>query len=191
MEAPAGATAAEWRRFLAARRGDETEARKSLTAHLEWRQQNLPLPDKAPRIGVGLPDFTATLSDDLRVDGCRVLVVFGAMYDAEAGSSEEYARALASLFDTTLDRESTEKFTVLIDARGGNGWPNPRPWSVVPWIRVLASTLSANFPERLHRMIIFPVHGIHASSLVPLMPWPQHLQAASCPSSVRASSPPI
>ena len=46
---------------------------------------------------------------------------------------------------------------VLVDARGGEGWPNPKPWSILPWVRTLVPTLTANFPERLARLVIYPV----------------------------------
>jgi len=47
--------------------------------------------------------------------------------------------------------------TVLLDVRGGEGWPNPRPWAVLPWMRELARVLGPNFPERLKRMVVYPV----------------------------------
>ena len=46
---------------------------------------------------------------------------------------------------------------------GGDGWPNPRPWAVVPWMRALAAILAPNFPERLHRFVIYPVPWIASS----------------------------
>jgi hypothetical protein len=79
------------------------------------------------------------------------------MYDSSAGSSADYAVARGSLIDTELARDSDERITVLLDARGGDGWPNPPAWNVLPFIRALASTLAPNFPERLHRLVIYPV----------------------------------
>lgn len=70
---------------------------------------------------------------------------------------EEYTLALASFLDANVSRDSDELINVLIDARGGAGWYNPRPWAVLPWVRSLASTLMANFPERLGQLIFFPV----------------------------------
>lgn len=152
-----GATPAEWRRFLDARQGDEAAARQMLQAHLDWRRAHLPLSPDALMIGRGLPDFVTLLEGHTSRDGVRVLLVLGAMYDATAGSHHEYALALAALFDASLDRNSDEKFMVLVDARGGDGWPNPRPWAILPWVRVLAATLSANYPERLKRLVVCPV----------------------------------
>lgn len=151
-----GATEAEWRRFRAARPGDEEAAREMLSTHLAWRRRCLPLPECAPRIGGGLPDFAALLGSRTR-DGFRVLHVSAAMYDSSAGSHDEYALAFAALFEEFLQPDSEEKFTVVIDTRGGEGFANPRPWSALPWLRVLSSTLSANFPERLNKLIVVPV----------------------------------
>ena len=53
--------------------------------------------------------------------------------------------------------DAAEKITVAVDVRGGGGWSNPSPTSLVPFVRVLSAVLSANFPERLRRMVIFPV----------------------------------
>jgi len=158
----AAATAAERARFLAARGGDEALAEEMLTAHLEWRARTLPLPAGSKTIGGGLPVFCKGLASKCK-EGNRVLLVLGAMYDANAGTNEEYALALAALFDTQLDRNSDEKVTVLVDCRGGDGWPNPRPWAVVPWMRALAAILAPNFPERLHRFVIYPVPWIASS----------------------------
>ena len=112
----AAATAAERARFLAARGGDEALAEEMLTAHLEWRARTLPLPAGSKTIGGGLPVFCKGLASKCK-EGNRVLLVLGAMYDANAGTNEEYALALAALFDTQLDRNSDEKVTVLVDCR--------------------------------------------------------------------------
>lgn len=150
-------TAEERARFLDARKGDEGAAREMMDAHLAWRAANLPLAADAKTIGSGLPRFAVFLPDAVCKDGCRVLYIMGAMYDANAGDSAEYAMALCSLFDTSIPRDSKEKVTVLVDVRGGNGWPNPRPWTVIPWVRALANTLAPNYPERLNKMVLGPV----------------------------------
>ena len=93
----------------------------------------------AKTLGWGLPNMASVLADSHRCRaGCRILLVHGAMYDSEAGSHDDYALGFAALFDQYLARDSDEKVTVLVDVRGGDGWPNPRPWSALPWLRVLA-----------------------------------------------------
>lgn len=158
-EAPAAGTmsAGEWQRFLDARNGDPVAAQQMWDAHLVWRQQNLPLPKDAPQIGKnGMPAFCSFMSSRCKA-GSQVLVVLGAMYDNSTLGAEAYALAMAAYIDENVPREEPGKFTVLIDARGGDNWPNPRPWSVLPWIRALVSTLTSNFPERLGRLVIYPV----------------------------------
>ena len=158
-EAPAAGTmsAGEWQRFLDARNGDPVAAQQMWDAHLVWRQQNLPLPKDAPQIGTnGMPAFCSFMNSRCKA-GSQVLVVLGAMYDNSTLGAEAYALAMAAYIDENVPREEPGKFTVLIDARGGDNWPNPRPWSVLPWIRALVSTLTSNFPERLGRLVIYPV----------------------------------
>ena len=159
------ATDAERKRFLTARQDDEAAAREMLTAHIAWRKASLPLPASAKTLGWGLPNMASVLADSHRCRaGCRILLVHGAMYDSEAGSHDDYALGFAALFDQYLARDSDEKVTVLVDVRGGDGWPNPRPWSALPWLRVLARVLSANFPERLKRLVLFPVPWVASTA---------------------------
>ena len=150
-------SAGEWQRFLDARNGDAVAAKQMWDTQLAWRQQHLPLPNDAPQIGKnGIPAFCSLLNSRCKA-GSRVLLVLGAMYDNSTIGAEEYALAMAAFIDENVPRDEAGKFTVLIDARGGDNWPNPRPWSVLPWIRALASTLTSNFPERLGRLVIYPV----------------------------------
>lgn len=156
-----GATPAEQSRFLRARQHDPAAAALMWKAHATWREQNLPLPPSAKALGRGLPMMARFLPSTIRCkDGNRVLVLMGAMYDDAVGGPDDYTRAFAALIDEHVDRDSDEKFTVCVDARGGDGWRNPGAWSVLPWVRSLASVLSSNFPERLHRLILFPVPWI-------------------------------
>lgn len=153
-----GATEAEWARFRAARPGDEDAAREMLSAHLAWRRKHLPLPAGAKQIGAGLPKLITMLGDDRRCrDGTRALLMLGAMYDPDAGTLEEYALAFAHLCEAEVSHDSTERFTVLIDGRGGDGWHNPRPWSLMPFIRTMASMFLANYPERLQCLVLYPM----------------------------------
>ena len=151
-------TATERSRFLAARGGDEEAANEMLAAHMEWRRATLTASADAPVLGRTLPEFARLLDPRVRCrDGRRVCVVIGSMYDSSLASAEDYTMALARMMDANLSRDSDEKFTVLIDCRGGDGFANPRPWSLLPWMKSLAYTLAPNFPERLGRMVITPV----------------------------------
>lgn len=151
-------TDAERARFLIARGGDEAAAKEMLTAYLEWRRTALPAAPGARALGSGLPMCAQVLDASVRCrNGRRILAVLGAMYDSDLGSADEYAMAIARMMDAALDRATDEKMTVVVDVRGGDGFANPRPWSVLPWMKQLAYTLPPNFPERLGTMLVLPV----------------------------------
>merc|ERR1712032_954479 len=59
--------------------------------------------------------------------------------------------------DRKLDRNNTEKVTVVIDIRSGTGWPNPSAVSIVPFIKLVVGLLNTYFPERLNRCILYPL----------------------------------
>ena len=114
---------------------------------------SLPLAADAPKFGAALEwpsSRTAT-------DGTRITFVQAARYDAEAGSTTAYTLAAAALFDEHLARDGDEKCTVLVDTRGAEGWANPPATSLVGLIRELTGTLRANFPERMRRLVVYPV----------------------------------
>ena len=149
------APAAERERFLRARGGDGAAAAAMYAEHLAWRAASLPLAADAPKFGAALPEWlffhgTAT-------DGTRITFVQAARYDAEAGSTTAYTLAAAALFDEHLARDGDEKCTVLVDTRGAEGWANPPATSLVGLIRELTGTLRANFPERMRRLVVYPV----------------------------------
>jgi len=147
---------AEWTRFLTARDQDVAAAEEMLQAHLQWREASLPMPESQPRIGAGLPEwmFFHGVSRD---DATRILWINGAMYDPEAATPEEYALAAAATIEECIPRESPEQCTVLLDVRGGAGWPNPQAYSLLAPIRTITRVLSDHFPERCRRVIIYPV----------------------------------
>lgn len=57
--------------------------------------------------------------------GNRCLLFLAAMYSSDLATSGEYLTAIAARLEEIFDRESEEKFTVLIDTRAGRGWANP------------------------------------------------------------------
>ena len=61
--------------------------------------------------------------------------------------------------DEALDRTSAERLVVLIDARSSKGWPNPSALKLVPFLRACASTIPDNYPERLRKVIVYPLPG--------------------------------
>lgn len=155
-----GVPDAERNRFLVARGGDQEAASIMLSEHLAWRAATLPLPP--PRLGEGLPGMIVV--DGAARSGHRTMVMMAAMYDPTLGDVDLYANALAAKFDAVLDRSQSEKIVILADVRGGDGWANPAATSVVPFLRAVSAVMSANFPERLHQLVVFPVPWV-ASAL--------------------------
>jgi hypothetical protein len=90
-------------------------------------------------------------------DGTRVVQVLPAQLDQRLAVPSTYALAVAMYLDSILDRNSEECITVVIDVRGGNGWANPRPTAVIPFIKTVSRLLADNFPERLKTCILFPL----------------------------------
>ncbi len=145
----------EWSRFLKSNKGDTRAAIDMLDNHLAWRARTIPLPPGEPSLGKELPDLLVFAG--ITMSGHRSVILYAAMYDVEKGNVEKYTNAIAFKLDTNIDRNDTEKITLLIDTRGGEGWPNPSAMSVLPFLKAVSQTLSANFPERLHAAIVFPV----------------------------------
>lgn len=133
-----------------------------LREHLAWRAATLPLPAGTPALGAGLPDLL--VFDGKARSGHRVAVLMAAMYDPDLADVDTYANAIAAKLDASLDRDVAERVTIIADTRGGDGWANPPATSVVPFMRAVSATLSANFPERLHCLVVMPVPWI-ASTL--------------------------
>ena len=151
----AEATPAERMRFFTARKQDVVAATRMLASYLDWRRATLPLPASEPAFGAGLPEWMV-LHGKAR-DDSRIFHVQGAMYDKDLGTPKQYANATAKLFDESLSRDSMEKVTMLVDVRGDDAWKNPRGSAFVPVIRELSSLLGNNFPERLKRLILYPM----------------------------------
>lgn len=152
------ATPAEHARFLNAVDHDAVEADARLDAYLAWRRTHLDDPlarANVPTLGDPLPSMLSFTGHAL--DGSRLAVVFPASYDAELASVEQYVDAIAAAFDRELDRASDEKLTLVIDVRGGNGWPNASPTTLIPFARACSNVMGANFPERVRKVVLYPL----------------------------------
>ena len=90
-------------------------------------------------------------------NGARIVHVLPSQLDTTVAPSTTYALALAMYLDRKLNRNYTEKVTVVIDIRSGKGWPNPSSVSLVPFIKLVVGSLNSYFPERLSRCILFPL----------------------------------
>jgi CRAL/TRIO domain len=90
-------------------------------------------------------------------DGHRVIKLIPGRMDDKQAPLTVYALAVALYLDRKLARDSTERITILIDVRGGEGWRNLHAGKLVPFIRDTCKLLLSKFPERLARAIVFPV----------------------------------
>ena len=148
---------AELERFLHNAGGDASKATKLLDAHLKWRKESLPLPKSALRFGLGLPPWVLYMDGVTAIDGSTIVFCAGALINEKAGDAMAYAMAAAELLDSRLPRDSTEKYTILIDAKGIKNGNNPKVQTIVPYLNKLASVLGANFPGRLASLVVYPV----------------------------------
>jgi hypothetical protein len=90
-------------------------------------------------------------------DGSRMFYLCPARFDVSLAPGEVYALAAGLYLDRRLSRLTTEKVSLICELRGGRGWANPTPWSMLPFIRATSSLLGKHFPERLKRMVLVPM----------------------------------
>ena len=113
---------------------------------------------KLPRIvSIFENDDNRQSSNVVCKNGARIVHVLPCQLDSNLAALPTYALAVAMYLDRKLDRDYTEKVTVVIDIRFGQGWTNPSSVSIVPFIKLVVGLLNSYFPERLSRCILFPL----------------------------------
>ena len=90
-------------------------------------------------------------------DNTRILQIFPARLDLSLAAAHTYSLAAALYLDRRFSRSIEEKVALFVDVRGGKGWTNPSPLSALPFIRSTAALLGDNYPERLRRLVLFPL----------------------------------
>lgn len=124
--------------------------------------------------------------------GIKILCVLPAMIDKKLVPAETYGIALSFYFEQMFDRNSEEKVTVLLDVRSGTGWPNTLAFYMINYVRQLAKILQSHLPERLERMIIYPVPRA-ALGVWAAMKWAFHTSVMDkivlCPGPAETGSP--
>ena len=90
-------------------------------------------------------------------NGRMVLHVLPAMMDSHAVKAEVVGHCVGIYLDQVFDRNSEEKVTVLLDARAGEGWPNPKIVTLASYIQTLSHIVQVNHPDRFHTFLIVPV----------------------------------
>ena len=171
LEEVDGATAAERKRFLVARKGHVMNAADALTAHIKWREE-LPLPLPCHKLKYGknqlpgtdeLPGWIGMLTNPKtgeyirsKKNNTKIVIVYGAMCDLDF-DADDYIHATADFLHANLDNNHDEKFTILVDVRPGEGWKDPAPLQFIPLIQAINTQMSANYPERVQDIVIFPM----------------------------------
>ena len=69
-------------------------------------------------------------------------------------------RACAHLIDSLVGPADLTKLTILIDVRGGEGWPNPPVTDLLPFFKLANAVLAANYPERAGRIVVYPLPSV-------------------------------
>jgi hypothetical protein len=120
----------------------------------EMRQTSDALNDKNKKID---EEVSSTTKPPRCKDGSRIFHLVPARLDLSIASAQVYALAAALYLDRLLSRCTTEKVSLICDVRGGRGWANPTPWSLLPFVQATSSLLGRHFPERLKRMVLYPM----------------------------------
>ncbi|CAK0854070.1 unnamed protein product, partial [Prorocentrum cordatum] len=145
------APANELLRFCQARPGSVDEAIEMYAQHLKWRRQDGD-PDRLADAFRAVPQHFCRPAGRAR-DGSPTLLVQGARYDPAVGI-KPFVLGLCHVMD---QMGCAEKFTLLVDLRPVEGWPNVPAYRMVPFIRLLARVCPNNYPERIHRILVYPL----------------------------------
>lgn len=83
--------------------------------------------------------------------------------DIDVAEPTTYAHILALYIDHLLDRDSTERYSIVADLRAGHGWANipaVKHFSQIPFLQSQARILQDLFPSRINCIIIFPIPSV-------------------------------
>jgi len=148
-----GAEEVELERFAAARSSAE-EAKALYERYHRWRAgEGSPSSLEARASAVVDRGFVTAVA----VSEERALVlVEGARYDLSI-DADAYVALICSELDAVLSASSRRRLVVLLDVRGGKGWPNPPAWNLVPFVRKCNALIPNVYPERLETILVYPL----------------------------------
>jgi len=149
-----GAAPAELLRFCRARPGSAGEASEMYRRQLEWRQGQGASANLLEAALAVPPKYIREAGQAL--DGTPILFVQGARYDQNI-EPEKYMLACGRALDALLAADDGRKVTILIDARPGEDWHNAPAHKMLPFFKLACSVLPDNYPERVQRVIIYPL----------------------------------
>ncbi|CAJ1936633.1 unnamed protein product [Cylindrotheca closterium] len=90
----------------------------------------------------------------------RIMHMLPARIDPDLANARTYANIFAVYMDHNMDRDSTEKLTIVIDIRAGTGWGNKPVLKMMGILRAIINTFETNFCERVEKFVVFPVPRI-------------------------------
>jgi len=90
-------------------------------------------------------------------NGTELIHVLAAKVDRFAASNETWAMAVALYIDFYVDRNSKYCASIFVDARAGEGWPNPKLIMAMSLIGQIVSEIEKRHPSRCKTLIIFPL----------------------------------
>jgi hypothetical protein len=138
-------------------------ALESYKAHLEWRRNVFPLVPHDPEVFYPVEHAAVFPRAWLNVggvakDGSKLIVCQGAMYDKDCGGVQAFVDKCVHTVDTCFPTPGTEgRITLLIDVRGFDHMRNSPATQMISFFRATGATLSANYPDRLQKIVIYAV----------------------------------
>ena len=175
-----GSTPAERERFLHGQSGDANAAISKLGAYLRWRQEHCEDGGLArskdgedswayaTRRALSSSDGAGPLPEvvflhhheSTKHESNRFLMHIPARIDTQLADTSVYSLALAIFIDDNLDRSKSDRMTLLIDTRSGDGFANPKAYNLLSFIQSTATLLQDLHPGRLEQCIVYPVPTI-------------------------------
>jgi len=134
------------------------EAVQMYADHQKWRCAK-GRPESLAKAFASMPAkvFTGVSGHGPARDGTGVIYFEPARYDCKAQDEETYALALCHLLDDALAPDVDGQLTVVVDVRADSESPNPKPMELMSFGRMAINILSVNYPERLRRVVVYPV----------------------------------
>ena len=160
----------EWRREFESTGMEERTCHRpriksSVEDALDWRAAS----DAAVKAS-GLCESSSSSSQALRLPrilqccdgkdnetGNRMFCLRTALLNTKVAPVSVYSLAAALYMERKFSRDSLEQVVLAIDVRRHPGCPNPNPIQLIPFIQYTVPLLTALFPERLSKAVVFPV----------------------------------
>jgi hypothetical protein len=139
-------------RYLVARKGNVAAASEMLEKYVAWRKEHFPL--KRADVGAILQSNVLFHHGAAR-DGTPVMYFRGGMYDKRLGSPHMHVLAAAQCMDEALKHSGSMTMTLMLHVGRVPGGINAK--ADMEFIKLFATVLTSYYPERLQRLIIYPL----------------------------------